>query len=64
MPRFEVIFTQYYSYDIEADMEDDAIEEAEELFVAEMRYPVARTHYDDIEVIEMEEVEVREIDGE
>lgn len=64
MPRFEIIFTQYYSYDIEAETEDEAVDEAEEMFDAEMRYPVARTHYDDIEVIEMEEVEVREIDGE
>ena len=62
MPRFEIIFTRYYSYDIEAETEDEAVEEAKEMFVTDMRYPIAG--YDDIEVIEMEEVEVREIDGE
>lgn len=56
MPRFEVIVTQYHSYEVEAENEDEAEELGLYEFDKDMRYPVAHTHYD--------EIEVNEIDGE
>lgn len=57
MPRFKVWFTQYYSYEVEAEDEDVAIDLALDDFHSEMRRPIARTHYDDCEVEEIEEDE-------
>lgn len=56
MPRFNVTFTQYYSYEVEADDEYEAENEAYKEFKADMCSPIANTHYD--------ECEVEEIDGE
>lgn len=56
MPRFNVTFTQYYSYEVEAENEDEAVNEAYGEFRADMCSPIADTHYD--------EAEVEEIDGE
>ena len=57
MPKFKVWFTQYYSYEVEAEDEDDAVGLALNDFCSEMRRPIARTHYDDCEVEEIEEDE-------
>ena len=56
MPRFEVIVTQYHSYEVEAENETEAEELGLYEFDKDMRYPVAHTQYD--------EIEVNEIDGE
>lgn len=57
MPKFKVWFTQYYSYEVEAEDEDVAIDLALDDFYSEMRRPIARTYYDECEVEEMEEDE-------
>lgn len=57
MPKYKVWFTQYYSYEVEAEDEDTAFEEAHEEFRSDMCYPVARTCYDEVEIEEMEEEE-------
>ena len=57
MPKFKVWFTQYYSYEVEAEDEDTAIDLALDDFHSEMRRPIARTYYDDCEVEELEEDE-------
>lgn len=48
--KYSVTFTQYFGYDVEADNEEDAIKEAEELFESDMRTPTARTDYDDVTI--------------
>lgn len=50
MNKYNITFTQYYSYEVEAHNEDDAFNEAEELFERDMRQPVARTWWDESEV--------------
>ena len=57
MPKFKVQFTQYYSYEVEAEDENTAIDLALDDFHSEMHRPIARTYYDDCEVEEMEEDE-------
>lgn len=53
MKKYTVTFTQYSSYEVEADNEDDAVAVAEDLFDGEMRSPVANTFYDEVEVCEI-----------
>ena len=50
-----ICFTQYHTYEVEGENEDDCLDKAEEKFVKEMREPIARTWYDKIEIIEIEE---------
>ena len=51
MNKYTVTVTKYYTYEIEADDEDEAIESAlEEYFYPEMRCPIADCFYDDVEV--------------
>ena len=57
MPKFKVCFIQYYSYEVEAEDEDDAFDLALDDFHSEMRQPIARTYYDECEVEEIEEDE-------
>lgn len=57
MPKFKVWFTQYYCYEVEAEDEDVAFDLAYEDFDTEMHRPIARTYYDEAEVIEIEEDE-------
>jgi len=52
MKEYRVRFTQYYSYLVEAENEDEAFEIAEGLFEGDMRVPVANTVWDDVEVNE------------
>lgn len=47
--------TQYYTYKVEGEDEDDCLDKAAEMFDNEMREPIARTWYDEIEIIETEE---------
>lgn len=49
MKKFEVVFTKYFSYYVEAEDADDAIDVAEEIFRTEMRTPIADTTYDEVD---------------
>ena len=55
--RFVVTFTQYSDYEVEAKTESEAIDEAYKLFRRDACYPVANTHYDEVDVEEIEEEE-------
>lgn len=50
MPRYSVTFTQYFSYTVDEESEEDALYAATREFESEMRRPVARTDYDDVEI--------------
>lgn len=50
MKKYKVIFTQYYEYEVEAKNDNEAHDKAYEEFVSDMRYPVAHTIYDEVEV--------------
>ena len=41
MAKYRVEFAQWHSYEVEADTEDEAVEQAEEEFATDMRYPIA-----------------------
>ena len=63
MKKYLVTFTQYYTYEVENNTdEDDAIEEAYELFRHEVSIPIANTHYDEVDVEEIEDDEDYEED--
>ena len=51
MKRFEVVFTKYFNYYVEAENADDAINIAEETFRTDMMSPVADTSYDEVDTI-------------
>lgn len=55
MAKYEVTFTQYSSYEVEAETEDEAIDIAYYEFEADMRYPVANTFYDEVSAAAVEE---------
>lgn len=51
MSKYIVTFTKYYTYEIEADNEDEAIDLAlEENFYPEMRCRTVDCTYDEVEV--------------
>ena len=52
MKQFEVVFTKYFSYYVEAEDADEAIDIAETAFGAEMRQPIADTTYDEVDTYE------------
>ena len=52
--NYKVYFTQYYSYEVEAEDEDAAVDLAYEDFESDMRRPIARTYYDECEVEEID----------
>lgn len=54
MPKYNVTFYQSSTYVVEAENESDAIRVASPKFDYDMRRPIARTDYDDVEV-ELEE---------
>ena len=53
--KYSVYFIQSYPYEIEAENEEEALSLALEEFEDEMRSPIVRTDYDDVEIIENEE---------
>lgn len=57
MAKYNVCFTQYWVYEVEAEDEDTAFDLALEDFHYEMRRPIAHTHYDDVEIEEVKEDE-------
>ena len=50
MKNYVVTFTQYYTYQVEANNEQEAENTAYGLFKQEMCYPVANTSYDELEI--------------
>ena len=50
MNKYNVTYTQYYAYTVEAEDEDEAESLAYDMFKADMRYPVANTFYDEVEI--------------
>ena len=52
--KYNVTFTQYYEYTVEAESESEAISKAEESFQSDVCRPIAYTSYDDVEVEEAE----------
>ena len=50
-----ICFTQYHTYEVEGEDEDDCLDKAEEMFDNEMKKPIARTWYDKVKIIETEE---------
>lgn len=54
MKKFEVVFTKYYNYSVEAEDVDEAIDVAEEIFMTMMRSPIADTTYDEVDTYEEE----------
>ena len=50
MPNYTVTYTQYWSYSVEAESEEDAEDKAREMFMAEMYRPYAHTFYDEVSV--------------
>ena len=54
--KYTVYFTRYYTYDVEADNEDDAFDKAYDEFSSDNRCPIADLSYDEVE-IEAEEID-------
>lgn len=54
MSKYAISFVQYYTYEVEAENEEEAFDDAHSLFVSEMRQPIAHTNYDDCEVYELD----------
>ena len=50
MAEYNVIFTRYYEYTVEANSETEAESKAKQLFKTDCCRPVANTDYDEIEV--------------
>lgn len=51
MNKYTVTFIKYYTYEVEADNEDEAIDLAfEENFYRDMHSPIADCTYDEVEV--------------
>lgn len=48
--KYLVTFEKYYTYEVEASDLEEAEEKAYEDFKVDMRYPVADTSYDHVEV--------------
>lgn len=47
---YKVTFVQYYTYDVEAEDEDEACDKAYKEFQSDIRCSVASAWYDDIEI--------------
>jgi hypothetical protein len=52
--KYEVVYSKYYTYYVDAESEEEAEAKAYGEFESEMRYPVADTSYDEVEVNEQE----------
>lgn len=61
MAKYRIDFAQWYSYEVEAESEDEAIELAEEEFATDMRSPIANVVPDETLVYEVDEDGEREI---
>ena len=57
MPKYKVLFTKYYSYEVEAESDEEAFDLAYDDFCSDMQNPLAHTGYDECQVEEIEEEE-------
>ena len=48
--KYYVTFIQNHNYEVEADSESEAENKAYKEFASDMRYPVAHTWYDEVEI--------------
>ena len=48
--EYKVTFSKYYTYLVDAECEDKAEEIAYDMFSSDMRYPVADTSYDEVDI--------------
>lgn len=55
MGNFRVVFTTYDVYDIESDTEELALSAAERYLKNDRCRSVASTHYDDVDIINLDE---------
>lgn len=55
MATYEVAFIQTYCYEVEANSEKEAFDEAREAFDEEVRRPTANTGYDDFSIDKIDE---------
>lgn len=56
MAKYNVCFTKYYSYTVEADSEDEAFDVAyEDDFYRDTHSPIADYSYDEVEIEVIEE---------
>lgn len=56
MAKYNVCFTKYYSYVVEADSEDEAFDLAHDCdFYYDTHSPIADYTYDDVEIEEVKE---------
>lgn len=53
--KYAVTFVQEYYYEVEADNENNAEDLAYRKFYSDVCRPVANTHYDDVEIEELED---------
>ena len=53
MNKYKVVFTTYEEYEIEADSEEEALNEAERQLENDRRSPVANSAYDSMEIEEL-----------
>lgn len=60
--RYYVTFIQNHNYEVEANSESEAESKAYKEFASDMRYPVAHTWYDEVEIDYDEEEECEEDD--
>jgi len=54
MANYLVTFIKYLEYEVEGENESEAEDKAYKLFCRDARYPVADTHYDEVEIEEIE----------
>ena len=54
MPEYNVTFTQYHNYVVEAEDENEAENLAYKEFLSDMCSSIANTSYDEVEVEEVE----------
>lgn len=55
MPRYLVTYTQCYEYEIDAEDESEALDEAERQFKDDMYEPLCRTDWDGRHIEKIEE---------
>lgn len=54
---YNVTFIRNDDYEVEAETEDEAIDKAFEMFKLENQRSIANSHYDEVEVVEIEDDE-------
>jgi len=55
--KYTVIFTQYHTYEVDADNENRAYNRAYNEFIADMKSSIANTNYDEVDIYSEEDEE-------